>query len=113
MGARTTVSSFIASVTSSFCPAATFSPTLVTRSITRPGMGAPTSPPRPGVALRCLGPDTFADSSSTRIDRGWPFSSKVTTRAPSASTSPTDISFTISVLPGSMSTHASSPTRRP
>ena len=55
-GALTTVSSFIASVTSSFWPALTFSPTFVTRSITRPGMGAPTSPGLPASPCGAWGP---------------------------------------------------------
>ena len=111
-GALMTVSSFIASVTSSFCPAFTCSPTFVTKSMTRPGIGAPTSPGLP-VARRRLGPETFAESSATRSWRDWPFSSNVSTRAPSGSTSPSDSSLMISVLPGSMSIQASSPTRSP
>mmetsp|Transcript_24533 Transcript_24533/g.62564 ORF Transcript_24533/g.62564 Transcript_24533/m.62564 type:complete len:251 (-) Transcript_24533:366-1118(-) len=91
-------------------PAATFSPGLTRVSTTTPGMGAPTEPASPAMALGRVIRAADALRSSIITERGMPLKSKKTSRMPDlASSLPTAWSLIPRVLPFSSSTEISSP----
>eukprot|EP00906_Rhabdomonas_costata_P002782 RCo004328 len=102
IGEATTVSIFIADITASTVPFFTTLPTSTLTSMMDPGMGAPIEPGSDLLAcsrtLMFFAAEDFMSRTNTL--RGWPFSSKNTSRVPSVVfRSPMALKATFSILP--------------
>mmetsp|Transcript_19053 Transcript_19053/g.62500 ORF Transcript_19053/g.62500 Transcript_19053/m.62500 type:complete len:212 (+) Transcript_19053:164-799(+) len=110
-GATMVDSIFMALRTKRVSPFLTTSPSLTLTATTTPGMGAPTEPRSPGLALGRTTTSADADVSTRVTDRGKPLTSKKHSRVPFfSSRSPMPVSLTLTVTPWPKLSSSSSPT---
>ncbi len=112
IGAVIAASIFIASIDATGWPASTVAPSS-TDTVTTPENGAPTCPLRDGSAFSTELTFTSTERSRTSTGRSWPLRVAMTVRMPASSMSPIASSPTYRVMPLSISTTCSAPTRRP